>query len=415
MKDKFFRISYGTPSNFLKPVAMIIVAFSLLFFCSYENAQNSIGTLDFIQYWSAYKLYSSQSNPYNVELLYEMQRGLWPSVLPIAIICYCPPIVLPLLKFAALFNSFTLSAALWNATSILVLMMTSILFFKFIASDQACSFNKFVKLKIVILLLSFVPSYALLYYGQVSFMLLLGLYAFIIVSLRRDSISKYLKLFMGVVFTFSIIKPHIFLLIYIYTVLSSVRNKDYWFLTGFILGNLTLLSISFSTNAAVFFEYFEFIKNVPDWKTPTLGYWIGEYFLDHDYLSKGIVPVIAALVFSLCYIRKNIYNFFGFRFQILEKFFSKFSEEDLIFVTVLLSIITCAYCWLFDFVLIIPVLIYLFVKSDADRMLYSVLLAANMLMLLTPKELGQEYFVWYPCAVLIIYTFYLSQRNSADD
>ncbi|MCB0336331.1 MAG: hypothetical protein KDD62_08490 [Bdellovibrionales bacterium] len=345
----------------------------------YLNALKHVGTLDFLQYWAALKLLLTQANPYSEVQLLAIQQAYWVEPLPFAIVLYCPPLIFPALLLLAFLPSFEWAAAVWNASALFCLYLCV----NRLICDAGAS--RTLYRRTLVFSVSFLPIYTLLYYGQVSHLLLIGLLpALGALSAPAEQSKNSILIGSGLALTF--LKPHLLYILYPVLGFIFLKRRSWGVLSSWILC-LTLLSVIPSfLNQNIWSNYLDFMTQPPiAWKTPTIGFWLQYMNGDTGMWSRMVFPL--GLLFILALVGKNYFSYFG--------------EKNAVLLLLPLTLITSPYGWLFDQVLLLPLLIPLL----AQRALFYVLMILNGFLVLIPNDWGQEYYVWYPFCVLIIGVF----------
>ena len=193
----------------------------------------SFGTIDFIQYWSAWRLISSGQNPYDPGLLYETQMALMPTLSEL-IFSWNPPWTFTLLAPFLAFP-FSIAAKLW------CLFQIAILLFVAAKGSKALRAPPLSTLGAAFAALFFLPSLYSIRYGQLGTLFALALTCFLLsVNSRRYLLAGLSLLPLSV-------KPHLFILLVIPGVLwltQIPRESAKRFLGGAIGGLVALVGIT---------------------------------------------------------------------------------------------------------------------------------------------------------------------------
>lgn len=100
--------------------ALLLAAVAVSFAMSFRYGD--FGTLDFVEYWSAYQQFSNQRDPYDPQALLQIQAGLGSSF-PVPIMMWNPPWLLVLLD-PILRLPFSLAAQIWFVLSVGLFLST---------------------------------------------------------------------------------------------------------------------------------------------------------------------------------------------------------------------------------------------------------------------------------------------------
>ena len=167
------------------------------------NGFDAFGTHDFVQYWSAFKLFAAGKDPYHPKLLLEIERSAGWRDPNVPLMMWNPPWLL-LLMAPALAGNFLLSAQLWFALSLALLGCAWFLTeSSYRLPRKTPSFLHFALCFIVF------PLQETLFYGQSSVVLVLGL-ALTIYGLTRKAGTKLGDLSFGLGILCISVKPHLF-------------------------------------------------------------------------------------------------------------------------------------------------------------------------------------------------------------
>lgn len=311
-------------NRFITSQALItLLLISALFIGVIWFFPDDIGRVDLVQYWSAGRAIQKGSNPYDPHILESIQRSVLDHP-DIPILMWNPPIITPLLILFRIF-SFESLVPIWFVCSIALVCFSIYLLRREVRPDPL----------LVILVATMPQLYSSLFYGQISPVLLLSLTLYLWMGRRFLG---------GLALSVSLIKPHLLYLIYISIALDALKERSLSTMLGFTLGFLSLVLVTLCVDLAVFSWYLSAWNSPPIyWKTPTLGSWIQEL----TGLNSTSVRVIPSMILGVT------------MFALLGLFFRK-SKDDLIFILIPLSILTSPYGWLYDQLLLMPTIIWLF-------------------------------------------------------
>lgn len=348
-----------------------------------------IGKIDLQQYWAAARLLLNGQNPYDAALLGEVQRAAWRSAGE-TIIMWNPPLVFPFIIFLG-WLSFQNAAALWMLLMVAALVFSSVLArqIKITGSCRPAASRRWE----LLFLFTFYPFLNCVYYGQISHVLLLGLSGFLLCAsvLGRALSATSLG---GILLSFTLLKPHLLFLFYLFLVIDSVRKNSWLTVAGIFFGALILSIVPMLFDLRIFFQYLAHTASPPIyWQTPTLGSWLQGFSGVHDPLVR-MAPSIAALVIvgTWLYQRKES----ELRFE-------------LVYPLIPLSLLAAPYGWVYDQMLILPTALWLLRTAAHNRdgklslrVCGLLLVTANLAMALVPALDSQEELIWYPLLVFIL-------------
>lgn len=363
------------------------------------------GKVDFVQYYSASKLISSNLNPYlkkNLENIQDKIDNKYDYIY-----MYNPPQIF-LIIYGLSFFDFESSAKIWRFFSVLLIVLS----FKLLLT----TFKLRNKLSCYFLLLFFVlfePIFSILYYGQISFILLFAIsscFYFINFAKKKDN-TNYIYL-SGFALGLITIKPHILILLLPLFLLGFSKEEFFKLLTGFFVCAFFLFFSSELIFPGINISYLNFIKAPPIfWKNPTLGSWVQQFLGIHSVFVRFIptfLVLFLIIIFKLLIIFKN------------ENIKNKDSLNS-IMAFYPLCLIACPYFWIFDYIMLLPVIIYLASKITnfkpiKELVFYLFILALCFYSFLRDKSLGQQYYIYFPLIISIFsfyFSYFISDKNKA--
>jgi hypothetical protein len=213
-------------------LALIVIAVFHRADASFVSKHGDIGTIDFIQYWSAHQLLMSGQNPYDPALLYavEVAQGL-PDATPIMM--WNPPWLVTFLAPVLSFD-FLQACTLWLGVNLVLMALTGIL--------VSATYLPGVRPEplVIVAMFLFEPHISTLRFGQLGILYAVSVAAFLYGVRRNDAAL------MGLALVPLSVKPHLFYLAFVflaYWVLVERRWKVVaWALGGFgVLVVATLL------------------------------------------------------------------------------------------------------------------------------------------------------------------------------
>lgn len=234
---------YSAPDNEFfdwKPYVALLAAIAIVLFF-FPLKAGSFGTMDFIQYWSAWDLMVHGKNPYDPALLHETQIALTSGAAPL-VYSWNPPwtyiVLAPLLELP-----FTAAANAW-----LILQVAALLF-------MATKLPKALKVPSLgpvwgaVAVLAFLPTLYTLRYGQLGVLFALSITCFLLAINNQNFRLAGLSLIPLSA------KPHLFLLCAIPGILwlfqiPRASRRD--FLVGAVGGGVVLLALTFATSPLSF-------------------------------------------------------------------------------------------------------------------------------------------------------------------
>lgn len=366
---------------------LFVIASSLVCILVAEKqylASVHMGTMDFTQYFSAAELWWNGLNPYDPTLLFHVEQEVNPSLTEV-IRMWNPPFIFPLIAPLPLLP-FHYAATLWFVLSILIFLnaTNAVLHWHPHKTNLATPHLRIPSL----LLFTFLPLYTCLQFGQVSPLFLCG----IILYLRhlRFPRRKYSAVVAGLGLTLTVIKPHLFLFLYLFEVFRSLRTQNWRVLQVFTLSVTMLSAISILILPDVWLHYWEAVQEPPIYfHSASLGSWL-QYFIGSQNSFLQLTPMLIGHCAGLFW---------------LFKLDGKQNDTyECALVALSYSLALAPYGWSFDFCVLLPAYLWVvlagFHKNTTQHQLLAMLLMlSNIIGLLTIREL--QYYFWYPWITLI--------------
>jgi len=376
--------------------ARILVA-TAIFFSFWKGVEQTapsfvynVGYKDVLQYRSAATLFLKGLNPYDKTLIVDLQQKTWqgePNSNPV--IFYTLPMALSFVFPMALLP-FTLSVQLWLSIMFAFVLESCVLCHGLFEYRRRQ--GRTIKLILAFFFLTFFPFYYSFYFGQLSPLLLFGLVASL-VCFKKENWKLADNFLGGICLSVTFLKPHLLYLVYIYILIVSIREKGWKTLAGMVSGIAILLVFPVLYNPKIIAYFFQTAESPPiRWLTPTLGTFLQSISQKHGIILRFIPTIIVGSIATL--------------FFLLSK--RNLSPVTTICYLLPLSLVTTPYCWVFDQMLLVPVIFFIFsrfpdkisVWNWQQRSMAILLILANIFGTLVPGEFNQQMFVWYPIFLL---------------
>jgi hypothetical protein len=344
---------------------------------------------DFIEYWSACKSFVSAGNPYSPKELLEIQRSIgWKK--DQALMMWNPPWILPLLlPFFGL--SYWTGRALWYLFSLISTFAIADWFWR-----RYCGHASHRYLSWIAVLL-FIPAGLAFYLGQISPLLLLGLWGFLWALERNRLIAA------GGFLMLLSVKPHVLYLFWFFLLAWVVKHRHWKILYGAGASFAALSLTAILVNSSIFLQYFSAITSSSGpagWQTPTWG-----------VAMLLLIPAVPWLRFIPSLIGLGIAGLLWCSWR------NDFQWCHHLPTIVLLSITTASFTWTFDWIVFLPIIILIMTWIYVDpKRHWGLLLGLALILLLTILQslLSSNYFysIWLPPALWMVYGLGASSRKS---
>ena len=349
-----------------------------------------IGQNDFIEYWSAFRIFLQNADLYDPALMAAVQQEQGFAATP-PLMMWLPPWALVLL-YPFLYWNFETSSQLWLATNVFLLVLSTKLL------CQTFEAPKNSRIYLYLASLMFVPSLSCIELGQVSILLLFGVSLFIwSIKFQRDLLA-------GCSLVLLTLKPHLFLPLGIVVLYWIFKTSRFRVLTGAACAFVALLFLVFLLSPAALEFWISSLTEIRpgapskiSWITPTI---VG---MTRLLLAEGKVipnwplilfPGILAIVTLLACIRYRL-------------------SESLIPLTPLILAVSFCFSpfgWIFDAVVLLPcviqALLYLKNKNELPGLfaLLVIFAVSQMVVLYVHGSyFGSHHsFFWFPLLILVL-------------
>jgi hypothetical protein len=342
---------------------------------------------DFIQYWVAARIYWSGGNPYSPAAVFaiEQQAG-WPEPLPL--LMWNPPWILPLILPLGWLDYDT-ARFVWFFSHALTVMLSARSLWKMFGGVS----QKFHYAWLSVL--TFVPVYFALMFGQIGPLVLLGVVGFLFFS-RRGQWG-----WAGACLALAAVKPHLLYLLWPTLLLWLLSDGRLRFAAYLIGGSAITAALPLYFNPEIYFHYLDLLRNnevvgLNDWPTPTLGMALSQLFSVTNLWFRWL-PSVAGLVWLLWYWQRHAAAWHWF------------SELPLVLVV---STATTGFAWPFDYVILLPAVIQCAIwtsemEKRPRRTIIAVHAALALIMIAGKAVLGNHvlsmWFFWMAPAFLFLY------------
>lgn len=338
---------------------------------------------DFSHYWAAGRLALHGENPYdpvNIQSLRNQITGSATKYAEVPIAWTPPWSLLILIPLGAL--PYPLARLLWLLISISIIMVCSDNLWQIYHKDRK-------QLWLVWLMaFSFGPTISILQKGQITPWILAGITGFVFFTTTKPN-DWMAGIFAGLIS----LKPQLFFLFWIALLFWVLISRRWIVLLSFSLSIVVASLPELLFNPSLVSQYIQAILyNTPkDWATPTLGGYLRLLFgIDKFYLQ--FLPVLIGLVWFAFYWLKNK---------------KQWSWTDAVPATLFASILTTAYAWTYDQVILLPAILATLgrvvglMNRKKTLIFGSLLMIVNLLDLFLHRYLDEFWFGWVAPAYLL--------------
>ncbi len=337
---------------------------------------------DFAEYWAAGHLNVHNQNPYDPELVAQLERDAGRGEK--AVLMWNPPWTLPFVMPFGLLEVHT-AQLLW------LLVQFAVLAFCVDRLWLMNGGNPQRRWIAWLLAFTFAPCYFALIAGQISPLLLLGAVLFLL-AMRAN------RFFLAGISTLLLaIKPHLALLFWAALLLEIVRRRNWSLLAGGVVAGIIATLIAVAFHPTVLADYWHTLSTKPpeEYDSPTLGMLLRRWLGRERFALQFVPPLLGLLWLAVHWVRNR----------------HKWNWDREMPLLILASILTAAYgAWPFDLVLVLPPVMQVAARPRRPRLALALHVAINALALVLLLCRAEFFaFLWMPPALLLGYLFTRSE------
>lgn len=284
---------------------------------------------DYVEYWSASRLNMLQGNPYDPDQLTALQITAGRTE-NLPIMMWNPPWTLALLMPLS-WLPYPPSRVLWLVLNVSILFVCVNWCWRHYGGESNRAWVAWA------VAFTFGPPLHLLKAGQITMLLLLGVVGFLYFSERKQWWMA------GAAAALITIKPHLLYLFGLALVVWAVDRRNWALIGGFALSVIGALGVAWIVNPNLIQQYVYAVTTYPpeQWATPTLGAVLRLLFGVEKFWLQFVPSALGALWFLwYWWHRRFTWNW----------------SEQLPFL-ILISVMTAAYGWTFDYVVALVAII----------------------------------------------------------
>ena len=375
--------------NILGPrsILMFVVVMLLIVVIIFWGSRFPFKLVDFSVNWSAGSLLLEGKNPYDPDQMLIKGQTTGPNLVNANMMQYWyPPWALSISILVGAI-SYQTSQLVWLLLSIGIICFCTTTLWQQNQGDQRSRwFAWFVAL-------TFTPALYALVFGQFNPLVLLGITGFLVL-VRRGSPKA--DLFSGIFLGLCAIKPALLYLFWLALLLWCLSEHRYRVLVGLSLAIVggTLISMMFRPGIPL--DYLQFVKAaaVTNWKVPTIGFWLRNFWGLH-YVFLQYIPVVIGLIWLLVH-------------WILHRRHWDWLQQ--ISWLSFMSLITTVFAWSHDQVILIPAILEaaFLIRSHAKSFPVKIILllawlAFMIFIFIAHLTRDDSWFVWQAPALLLTY------------
>ncbi len=289
---------------------------------------------DFVEYWTAAHALVQKQNPYSVDLMMQLQQARgWTEDQPLVVMS--PPQFLPFLVPLGFLHSYALARLIWFGLSAALLVFE---LFTLWSLYGGRSESRWVALTVAAL---FFPVWHCLAVAQIGPLLLLGVVGFLWLEERGHPFLAGSALALG---TF---KPHLFYLFWAALLLWSVARRELRVVLGAVTGVAIILGLALILDRSALSQYAALVRSDYVWEYTSGAGGVLRVLFGRNTRWLQFAPMLPGIVALAWYWRK-------YRLQ--------WRWRDRLPVVLTLSVLTAAYGWPFDEVILLVPLVMIAVQ-----------------------------------------------------
>jgi hypothetical protein len=312
---------------------------------AYSTGHLDLG--DFLEYWSAGRIFLSDGNPYSSSELLWIQQSVGLQR-PSPAMIYNPPWTL-LLMMPFILMPFGIARGVFLLFEIGIISVAAYWFWiKSGGSAKDCWIG-------LLGAFTFLPCLLALHQGQINILVLGGMVLFLwAVDRKYDFIAGFATLVISV-------KPHLIYLFWIFLLFWAWRFRRWRVLAGAAVSFLVSVGLIYAINPMAIGGYaYALITGSLIWMTPTMGV-VLMLLTSFDLKWIRFVPMLAGCLFVIF---------------LSARWLPKFCWDRYLNCILLISVLTTGYCWTSDYALLLPIVMLAYVRFASDPIRNWWLLAA---------------------------------------
>lgn len=337
-------------------------------FMGHASDQYEAGFTDCLQYWSAFRVWIEQGNPYDETVMRALQSLIRKN--EFAIMMWNPPWLLVLFS-PILALSFVSFAQAWFACSLAVYLIT--LWFL----DRELQLKSMRDIRFIFLALAFPTLWSVLEFGQLGAWLSAG------VCLIFIGLEKKRPLLLGIGALLLSLKPHLFAFFLVSVGIVCIKRKAWLLLTALFSLPALMLAVTEALTPGITLTWFRTIAGITpphttprpvDWITTTIPSKLCELLGIINAYERSIIAFAFLVVVGLVSMRA----------------LKRFKDREALIFILSASFLFGPFAWIFDYLAFLPCIAMLWPAIAKDERLCNFVLISSLILAISITVLFQE-------------------------
>jgi hypothetical protein len=363
----------------LRVVILVLLAFIITRLSS-GDLSSRISAGDFVEYWAGSRILVRGGNPYNATALLPFERSVgWTG--SEALVPFNPPwAFLPVLPFSLL--PFWLARIAWFVFNLVLLIGIADWIWRINDGNPRLRWAGWL------CAILFIPAAIALHLGQMSILVLAGVIGFLFANEHKHGFIA------GCCTLLATTKPHVIALFWLILLLWVLKKRRWDVLSGAVVSFAFALAASLIFYPSAYQFYLEALRSEVGpsiWQTPTWGVILRDLFPHWGgwlYYLPAAIGIIAGVA-------------------LWARWHANFVWEERLPSILLVSTITAAYAWTFDWVVLLPVLIPIVIrclKTQFCQLIFAALVSVQLILIVQSiMQVSNLYSIWLPPALATLY------------
>ena len=293
---------------------------------------------DFVEYWTAAHALVNHQDPYSIAAMMKLQQAMgWSEPQPLMVMS--PPQFLPFLIPLGFMHSYLLARLFWSSLSVGMLVVSVFALWDIYGGAAG---QRWISLGVAAL---FYPVWHCLAVAQIGPLLLLGVAGFLWLE-RRGHFFRA-----GGAVALTTFKPHLFYLVWLALLLWSIERRELRVLLGAAVGVCVGMGAALMMDHALLSQYAALVSSDYVWEFTSGAGGVLRLLLGHKSHAVQFAPMLPGIVALAWYWRKHRRDW-------------QWTDHLPLILTV--SILTAAYGWPFDEVVLLVAVVMVAVRCASS-------------------------------------------------